>query len=117
MRREMQLASAQRALELGDAVATVAVGIQQRFKIGHALYKKGQEGKTFHIIAQGEVEVFRDGTKVAKLGAGTSVGEMAYLAPSDELRRHSTDVVVSLDVTFSQNEPVPAAVLGIVIVW
>lgn len=71
----------------------------QRFKFGHALYKKGQEGKTFHIIAQGEVEVFRDGTKVAKLGAGTSVGEMAYLAPSDELRRHSTDVVVSQPCT------------------
>lgn len=71
----------------------------QRFKFGHALYKKGQEGNTFHIIAQGEVEVFRDGAKVAKLGAGTSVGEMAYLAPSPELRRHSTDVLVSLPCT------------------
>jgi CRP-like cAMP-binding protein len=46
-------------------------------------------------MAQGEVEVFRDGMRVAKLGAGTSVGEMAYLAPSPELRRHSTDVVVT----------------------
>jgi serine/threonine protein kinase len=71
----------------------------QRFKVGHALYRKGQEGNTFHIIAQGEVEVFRDGTKVAQLGAGTSVGEMAYLAPSPELRRHSTDVLVSLPAT------------------
>jgi len=71
----------------------------QRFKFGHALYKKGQEGNTFHIIAQGEVEVFRDGVKVAQLGAGTSVGEMAYLAPSPELRRHSTDVLVSLAAT------------------
>eukprot|EP01038_Epipyxis_sp_PR26KG_P019888 gene19888-28157_t len=33
----------------------------------------------------GEVEVFRDGDKVAVLGAGTSVGEMAYLAPSPDL--------------------------------
>jgi hypothetical protein len=71
----------------------------QRFKFGHALYRKGQEGNTFHIIAQGEVEVFRDGVKVAQLGAGTSVGEMAYLAPSPELRRHSTDVLVSLPCT------------------
>ena len=31
---------------------------------------------------------------MAQLGAGTSVGEMAYLAPSPDLRRHSTDVVV-----------------------
>ncbi|MED5621428.1 serine/threonine-protein kinase [Ideonella sp. BN130291] len=71
----------------------------QRFKFGHALFKRGQEGNSFHIIAQGEVEVFRDGTKVAQLGAGTSVGEMAYLAPSPELRRHSTDVLVSLPCT------------------
>ena len=53
----------------------------QRFHFGHALYRKGEEGNSFHIIAQGEVEVFRDGKKVASLGAGTSVGEMAYLAP------------------------------------
>jgi serine/threonine protein kinase len=71
----------------------------QRFKFGHALFRKGQEGNSFHIIAQGEVEVFRDGSKVAQLGAGTSVGEMAYLAPSPELRRHSTDVLVSLPCT------------------
>jgi serine/threonine protein kinase len=67
----------------------------QRFPFGHALYSKGEEGSTFHIIAQGEVEVYRDGDKVAQLGAGTSVGEMAYLAPSPELRKHSTNVIVT----------------------
>jgi serine/threonine protein kinase len=71
----------------------------QRFPFGHALYRKGEEGRTFHIIAQGEVEVFRDGAKVAQLGAGTSVGEMAYLAPSPDLRRHSTDVIVTEPAT------------------
>jgi CRP-like cAMP-binding protein len=67
----------------------------RRFPLEHALYKKGQEGNTFHIIAQGEVEVWRDGAKVATLGQGTSVGEMAYLAPNPDLRRHSTDIRVS----------------------
>ena len=67
----------------------------QRFTFGHALYRKGEEGSTFHIIGQGEVEVFRDGKKVAQLGAGTSVGEMVYLAPSPDLKRHSTDVIVT----------------------
>ncbi|MBX9793457.1 MAG: protein kinase [Burkholderiaceae bacterium] len=71
----------------------------QRFPVGHALYRKGEEGRTFHIIAQGELEVFREGNKVAVLGAGTSVGEMAYLAPSPDLRRHSTDVLVSEQAT------------------
>ena len=67
----------------------------RRYPLEHALYKRGQEGNTFHIIAQGEVEVIRDGAKVATLGQGTSVGEMVYLAPNPELKRHSTDVRVS----------------------
>ncbi len=71
----------------------------QRFSFGHALYRRGEEGRTFHIIAQGSVEVYRNGKRVALLGAGTSVGEMAYLAPSPELRRHSTDVLVTEPAT------------------
>jgi serine/threonine protein kinase len=71
----------------------------QRLAFGHSLFRKGDQGRSFHIIAQGEVEVFRDSRKVALLGAGTSVGEMAYLAPSPELRSHSADVVVSSPAT------------------
>jgi serine/threonine protein kinase len=67
----------------------------QRQPHGHALYRKGEEGDRFHIIAKGEVTVYRDGTQVAVLGAGTSVGEMAYLAPNPELRLHAADVLVS----------------------
>jgi len=71
----------------------------QRFPVGHKLYNRGEEGRTFHIIASGAVEVYRDGRRVAQLGAGTSVGEMAYLAPNPELRKHSTDVVVTEKAT------------------
>ncbi|MDP1690899.1 MAG: serine/threonine-protein kinase [Burkholderiaceae bacterium] len=71
----------------------------QRFAFGHPLYKKGQAGGSFHILAQGEVEVFRDGRRVAQLGHGTSVGEMAYLAPSQDLRLHRADVVVTTPCT------------------
>jgi serine/threonine protein kinase len=71
----------------------------RRLPFGHAIYKRGQEGNSFHIIAQGQVEVYRDGQRVAQLGAGTSVGEMAYLAPSPELRRHSTDILVTEPAT------------------
>jgi len=71
----------------------------QRFAFGHTLYRKGQEGGSFHIMAAGEVEVFRDGRKVAELGRGSSVGEMAYLAPSDDLRLHRADVIVSQPCT------------------
>jgi CRP-like cAMP-binding protein len=67
----------------------------QRWTFGHALYKKGQLGRDFHIIAAGSVDVFRDGRRVAELGHGTSVGEMAYLAPSEDLRKHRADVIVA----------------------
>ena len=43
--------------------------------------------------------MYRDGQMVAQLGAGTSVGEMAYLAPSPDLRKHSTDVLVTETAT------------------
>lgn len=71
----------------------------KRYPRGHALFKRGQEGNSFHIIAQGEVEVFREGRLVATLGQGTSVGEMAYLAPNPDLRRHSADIKVSQECT------------------
>ena len=71
----------------------------ERFHFGHALYRRGEEGRSFHVIAQGEVEVFREGQMVAQLGVGTSVGEMAYLAPSKSLRLHSADVIVAKTAT------------------
>jgi eukaryotic-like serine/threonine-protein kinase len=67
----------------------------QRLPFGHAIYRKGQEGDDFHILASGQVDVFRDGQRVVQLGAGTSVGEMAYLAPNPDLRTHSADVIVA----------------------
>jgi serine/threonine protein kinase len=71
----------------------------QRLPYGHAIYRKGQEGDDFHILASGSVDVFRDGVRVAQLGAGDSVGEMAYLAPNPELRLHSADVLVAEPAT------------------
>jgi eukaryotic-like serine/threonine-protein kinase len=71
----------------------------ERHAFGAALYRKGQLGGSFHIIAAGAVEVYRAGRRVAELGAGTSVGEMVYLAPSPDLRVHGTDVVVSKAAT------------------
>ena len=71
----------------------------QRHTYGQALYRKGEEGNSFHIVTQGQVEVYRDGKAVASLGAGSSVGEMAYLAPSPDLRVHSVDILVSQPAT------------------
>jgi serine/threonine protein kinase len=90
-----------RALEFFRGFDDVALwevvrrGHWQRHPYGQALFRKGEEGDSFHIIAEGEVMVYRDGAHVATLGRGTSVGEMAYLAPSPELRVHAADVLVS----------------------
>ncbi len=85
----------------------------QRCAFGHALYRHGEEGNSFHIIAQGQVDVYRDGQRVAQLGAGTSVGEMAYLAPSPALRVHSADVVVSEPATTISFTPQTLERLGL----
>lgn len=66
---------------------------------GHALYRSGEEGQTFHIISVGTIKVYRGQQCVATLGSGTSVGEMAYLAPNPSLRVHSADIIVVDPVT------------------
>ena len=71
----------------------------QRYAPGEHIYRKGEVGSSFHIIAQGEVEVFREGRRVAQMHAGTSVGEMSYLAPNPALRTHSADVVATQSAT------------------
>jgi CRP-like cAMP-binding protein len=71
----------------------------QRHGYGAALFRKGQEGNAFHIVTQGQVDVFRDGKPVAALKSGQSVGEMAYLAPNPELRVHTVDILVAQPAT------------------
>ncbi|MFN3416571.1 MAG: serine/threonine-protein kinase [Caldimonas sp.] len=71
----------------------------QRFGFGHKLMSRGERGRDFHVIAQGSVDVLRDGLRVESLGAGSTVGEMAYLAPSKEPRLRTADVVVTEPVT------------------
>lgn len=71
----------------------------RRHTYGQVLHRKGEEGNAFHIVTQGQVEVYREGKSVASLGAGQTVGEMAYLAPSPDLRRHTVDVLVSQPAT------------------
>jgi serine/threonine protein kinase len=90
-----------RSLEFFSAFGDVALwevvrrARWERHAPGHALYRKGGVSNTFHIIADGAVEVYRDGRKMAQLQAGTSVGEMAYLAPDPEMAVNSADVTVA----------------------
>jgi eukaryotic-like serine/threonine-protein kinase len=71
----------------------------RRHGYGDALFRKGDVGQTIYLVTQGQVEVYRDGVAVASLPAGSSVGEMAYLAPNADLRVHTVDVLVSKAAT------------------
>jgi serine/threonine protein kinase len=77
----------------------------ERHTPGHPLYSKGGRSNTFHIIAEGAVEVWREGRRIVALGAGTSVGEMAYLAPDPELAVNSADVTVTSPSTMISFTP------------
>jgi hypothetical protein len=88
-------------------------GLWERHPYGHALCRVGDGGHAFHIVTQGQVEVYRDGEAVASLGAGSTVGEMAYLAPSAELRLHTVDVLVAQQATTLAFTPESMALLSL----
>jgi CRP-like cAMP-binding protein len=47
---------------------------------GKTLIEEGDRGREFFVIVEGEVEVRRKGRKIATLGPGAFVGEMALLS-------------------------------------
>ena len=87
-------------------------GSWQRHAHGDALYRKGDTGNSFHIIASGRIDVYRDGVRVACLGSGASVGEMAYLAPSADMRVHRADVLVAETATTLSFTPATLEILS-----
>lgn len=48
-------------------------------KSGAVLTKQGAPGDAFYLIVEGKADVIKNGTKIARLGPGDAVGEMALL--------------------------------------
>lgn len=73
-------------------------------RAGKVLIREGERGREFFMIVSGEVEVRRKGRKVATLGPGDFVGEMALLskAPRNATVTAATplDVLVITDRAF-----------------
>lgn len=46
---------------------------------GTVLTTQGEPGDAFYLIVEGKADVIRNGTKIANLGPGDAVGEMALL--------------------------------------
>ena len=66
------------------------------FREGRVLIEEGERGREFFVIVSGEVEVRRKGRKVATLGPGSFVGEMALLSKAP--RTATVAAVTDLDV-------------------
>jgi CRP/FNR family transcriptional regulator, cyclic AMP receptor protein len=49
---------------------------------GTILTREGKPGREFFVLIEGTVDVSRDGTKIAELGAGDWLGEIALLTES-----------------------------------
>jgi CRP-like cAMP-binding protein len=62
------------------------------FAEGHVLTREGRREREFFVVVDGTVRVTRDGRKVAELGAGDWLGEIAILTYS---RRTATATATS----------------------
>ncbi len=56
--------------------------VNEHYEAGEILFEQGDMGTCFYVIREGEVEVVIDGRRVALLGPGQYVGEMALLSNS-----------------------------------
>jgi len=61
----------QRIAKLADLV---------EFREGDTLMKEGSRGQEFFVIVDGAAEVIKDGHRLAELGAGDWIGEIALLS-------------------------------------
>lgn len=64
-------------------------------KEGRALTREGEVGREFMIILEGEAAVRRGGRKIASLGPGDFLGELAVLSGAPR----TADVIATSDMT------------------
>ena len=61
---------------------------------GQLVIAEGDDSASLHVVVNGELSVHRNGTEIARLGAGNHFGEMALL----NKRRRSATVIAETDV-------------------
>jgi serine/threonine protein kinase len=65
---------------------TLRVARWHRLKAGEVLIDEEQAGNSFSILIDGEANVSKQGTHLARIKPGASMGEMAFLTPDDPQR-------------------------------
>ena len=84
----------------GDLRRLAAIADEIELREGTVLTREGRAGREFFVLVAGSVRVTRKGRKLADLGAGSWVGEIALLTTSP---RTATATAIS---------PVKALVIG-----
>ena len=73
---------------------------------GTVLTREGKPGREFFVLIEGTVDVTREGTKIAELGAGEWLGEIALLTQSPRTATATatspTRILVVTDRAFRQ---------------